>query len=238
MKGITVSFLLGIGLLFPNLKLNGQDMVTLVAKPFPSVRIQAGTGFHFMDFTCLNQWFRYYNYPLLPSGSGQGNIGIQWHISSKWKAGVQIHQGASGIQSKSGYRVQYRSGAMDISGGYALISRADFQCGLLGGLEFRQVEVNLERQMPSDGSGLKDLLTGGGSFANRNSGGILRNSARNVRGGVFVEYGSQQRIAYGLNMTGVTGSENRWEFNRQKMGDSPMMPLRGLRFEVYVGIRI
>lgn len=191
---------------------------------------------YFADFSCLNTWFQYYNYPELPSGSLSGYGAISWQQERGIRVGLAISRSASGQQSRGGYVTGYSTGALSVRAGYALIQLGNWSLISVGMVEFRNAEVRMERNLPSTVT-LDDFLAGNGSFA-RNTGGVLRKSGRNLGGGLQFEWNGGKGVEAGFTVAGTTGNRSRWEVNDQSLPDSPRYGLRGIVTEAYVGIRL
>ncbi len=203
----------------------------------PKVKIIAGTGMYFNDLSCMNTWFDYYNYPTLPSGSGMGLLGINWELTKKWSAGFQISQSNSGVQRKSGYGVSYQSAALDVYAVWKLIRMRNFSLGPIAGFEARSVNINMEKTLSAKAS-LDDLLSHSNTLSS-NSGAILRNSARNLEFGIWIETNfPSQRTQTGIRILGSGGSGSRWQMNEQILYDSPRNGIRGIQVDAFLSFRL
>ncbi len=203
----------------------------------PKVKIIAGTGMYFSDLSCINRWFSYYNYPTLPSGSGMGLLGLNWELSEKWSGGFQISQSSSGVQRKSGYGVNYQSAALDVYAVWKLIRMRNFSIGPVAGFEVRNLNINVEKVLSAKAS-LDDLLSHSSTLSS-NSGAVLRNSARNLEFGIWLETNfPSQRTQTGIRILGSGGSGSRWQMNEQILYDSPRNGIRGIQVEAFLSFRL
>lgn len=223
-------------LLLP-LALSGQDTkpANRVSRDI-QVIVTGGGGMYFADFSCLNSWFKYYNYPELPSGSLSGYGSISWQQERGLRVSLAVSRSVSGKQSRGGYVTGYSTGALSVRAGYSLLHLGNWSLIPVGMVEFRNAGVRLERNLPSTVT-LDDLLAGTGGFA-RNTGALLQKSGRNLGGGLQLEWDEGKGVVAGFTVAGTTGNRSRWELNDQFLPDSPRYGLRGIITEAYLGFRL
>lgn len=200
------------------------------------IMIKGGGGMYFANFSCLNTWFKYYDYPELPSGSLSGFGAISWQQDRGFRVSLAVSRRASGQQFRGGYTIGYSTEALSMRAGYALVRLGNWSMIPMGMVEFRNAGVRLERNLPSSVT-LDDLLSGNGGFS-RNTGAVLRKSGRNLGGGIQFEWDGGKGVVAGFTVAGTTGSRSRWELNDQVLPDSPRNGLRGMITEAYLGIRL
>lgn len=201
-----------------------------------SVKIVAGTGSYFMDHSCLNRWFKTYNYPTLPSGAGLGGIGLAWNWD-RWIAGLQLNTASSGVTKQSGYSMAYQTNALDMLIAYTILRTQHLRLSTAAVMEFRNIEISLERSLSSQ-SNLNDLLAHSNGFM-QNTGATLKNSARNIGCGLILESNRiKHRTNIGLKAIASAGSRSRWNLNEQPLYDSPNNGLRGIQVQAFISFRL